>query len=218
MTSPRPAPARQSKPRSPCSGSRAPRCSGIGSPEPSPPSRGLDLVGAGPPVRAAQHGASRMATSATFETKYHYNYWRPGHRDPECGYRRQPENERRPDVDPAGRRLRPIPDYDSAHSVAGRRGSAGPQAVLRHRSHQLRDLQPDACRQAARATTRHPVLRRYTSFSQAAEENGLSRILVGFHFRKAVERGDRARPQDRRPRRGPVHAARGRTGSPSPRT
>lgn len=27
------------------------------------------------------------------------------------------------------------------------------------------------------------------SFSQAAEENGLSRILIGFHFRKAVEAG-----------------------------
>jgi hypothetical protein len=29
----------------------------------------------------------------------------------------------------------------------------------------------------------------YTGFSQAAEENGLSRILVGFHFRKAVDAG-----------------------------
>lgn len=29
----------------------------------------------------------------------------------------------------------------------------------------------------------------FTSFSQAAEENGLSRIYVGFHFRKAVEEG-----------------------------
>lgn len=27
------------------------------------------------------------------------------------------------------------------------------------------------------------------SFSQAAEENALSRILVGFHFRNAVEDG-----------------------------
>jgi hypothetical protein len=33
------------------------------------------------------------------------------------------------------------------------------------------------------------VTRRYRSFSQAADENGLSRILVGFHFRKAVEKG-----------------------------
>ena len=31
--------------------------------------------------------------------------------------------------------------------------------------------------------------RAYASFSQAAEENGVSRILVGFHFRKAVREG-----------------------------
>jgi hypothetical protein len=34
-----------------------------------------------------------------------------------------------------------------------------------------------------------PVTRTYDSFSAAAEENGLSRILVGFHFRHAVEDG-----------------------------
>jgi hypothetical protein len=33
------------------------------------------------------------------------------------------------------------------------------------------------------------VRRDFTSFTQAAEENGLSRILVGIHFRKAVEEG-----------------------------
>jgi len=38
-------------------------------------------------------------------------------------------------------------------------------------------------------TDASPVLRRYASFTQAADENGLSRILVGFHFRKAVTAG-----------------------------
>lgn len=33
------------------------------------------------------------------------------------------------------------------------------------------------------------VSRAYSSFSQAAGENGLSRILIGFHFREAVEVG-----------------------------
>ena len=33
------------------------------------------------------------------------------------------------------------------------------------------------------------VLRHYSRFSQAAAENGESRILVGYHFRKAVEDG-----------------------------
>jgi len=34
-----------------------------------------------------------------------------------------------------------------------------------------------------------PVLRSYNSFSQAATENALSRILIGFHFRKSIEEG-----------------------------
>ena len=38
-------------------------------------------------------------------------------------------------------------------------------------------------------TDASPVLRRYTTFTQASDENGLSRILVGFHFRKAVNAG-----------------------------
>jgi hypothetical protein len=33
------------------------------------------------------------------------------------------------------------------------------------------------------------VTRTYSSFTQAANENGLSRILVGFHFRLAVTAG-----------------------------
>ena len=34
-----------------------------------------------------------------------------------------------------------------------------------------------------------PTLRHFTSFSQAANENAVSRIYVGFHFRDAVETG-----------------------------
>ena len=34
-----------------------------------------------------------------------------------------------------------------------------------------------------------PVFRHYERLSEAADENGLSRILVGFHFRKAVDEG-----------------------------
>jgi hypothetical protein len=33
------------------------------------------------------------------------------------------------------------------------------------------------------------VTRSYATFSAAAQENGISRILVGFHFRKAVDEG-----------------------------
>ena len=34
-----------------------------------------------------------------------------------------------------------------------------------------------------------PIFRSYTSFSQAADENAYSRILIGYHFRKSVEEG-----------------------------
>ena len=39
------------------------------------------------------------------------------------------------------------------------------------------------------STTQPGVTRSFTSFSQAAEENGNSRIYVGFHFRHAVTEG-----------------------------
>ena len=34
-----------------------------------------------------------------------------------------------------------------------------------------------------------PVLRTYTSFTQAADENAYSRVLIGFHFRNATRQG-----------------------------
>jgi hypothetical protein len=34
-----------------------------------------------------------------------------------------------------------------------------------------------------------PVLRSFGSFSAAADENGVSRIFVGIHFRNATEEG-----------------------------
>jgi hypothetical protein len=34
-----------------------------------------------------------------------------------------------------------------------------------------------------------PVLRSYKTFSQAADENAVSRIYIGIHFRRAVEEG-----------------------------
>jgi len=34
-----------------------------------------------------------------------------------------------------------------------------------------------------------PVIRSYSSFSEAAVENALSRIYIGIHFRRAVQEG-----------------------------
>ena len=81
-----------------------------------------------------------------------------------------------------------MPDHDSAHSVEG--GAAAEVLKeffgtdhIRFRACSLTLPDGSKCSDAS------PVIRRYASFSQAANENGLSRILVGIHFRRAVEEG-----------------------------
>jgi hypothetical protein len=82
----------------------------------------------------------------------------------------------------------PIPDYDSAHSVEG---GAAAKVLKRFFGTDRMSFKTCSLTLPPGSTCNDvtPVLRRYTSFSQAAAENGLSRILVGFHFRKAVEEG-----------------------------
>jgi len=122
----------------------------------------------------------------TFEAKYHYRFWRPV-----TAIRlADADGNPRTTADPTWTPLvetPPIPDHDSGHAVEG--GAAA--AVLR------RFFRTDRTRFSACSTTLparncgqdNPVFRHYRSFSQAAAENGISRILVGFHFRKAVEDG-----------------------------
>ena len=47
----------------------------------------------------------------------------------------------------------------------------------------------DAVNFSTTSTTESGVTRSFTSFSEAAEENGNSRIYIGFHFRHAVTEG-----------------------------
>ena len=75
-----------------------------------------------------------------------------GHRDPERGCGRQPANQRRLGLDPVGT-YAPDPRLRLGARRRGRHRIAGAEALLRHRPHRLRDLQPDACPKT-RATTR----------------------------------------------------------------
>jgi hypothetical protein len=82
----------------------------------------------------------------------------------------------------------PIPDYDSAHSVEG--GAAA--AVLKGFFGEDRTrftICSLTLPEGSRCGQPGAVYRTFTSFSQAAAENGDSRVLVGFHFRKAVDEG-----------------------------
>ena len=124
----------------------------------------------------------------SFETKYQaYNFWRP------VTAIQLAETDGNPDTtaDPTWTPLvptPPIPDHDSAHSVEG---GAAAQVLRRFFGADRIYFETCSLTLPAGSTCRDssPVLRRYASFSAAADENGESRILVGFHFRKAVEDG-----------------------------
>jgi hypothetical protein len=120
-------------------------------------------------------------------TKNHYSYWRP------VTAIRAGETDGNPDTagDPAWTPLRTTPanqDYASGHSIEGGVGAEVLKQVFGNDGISFRDCgvklpAGSACGDPS------PVLRSYSSFSQAATENALSRILIGFHFRKSIEEG-----------------------------
>jgi hypothetical protein len=124
----------------------------------------------------------------SLETKYHYNYWRP------VTAIRLADTDGNPDTtaDPTWEPLQPtppIPDYDSAHAVEGGAAAEVLRRVLKTDQVSFSTCSLTLPLPEERCGGANEVLRSYASFSQAADENGVSRILVGFHFRKAVEEG-----------------------------
>jgi hypothetical protein len=122
----------------------------------------------------------------TIDTKYLYNYWRPITAIQNAGTDGNPNTSGDPTWTPLVT-TPPIPDYDSGHSV---QGGAGAQVLRRLFGNEISFR---TCSMTLPVGTTcldpSPVFRRYSSFFQAMRENGRSRILVGFHFRKAVEEG-----------------------------
>jgi VCPO second helical-bundle domain len=123
----------------------------------------------------------------SWETKFHYRFWRP-----ETAIRAA-DTDGNPDTvaDPTWTPLQltyPMPDYDSAHSTEG-----GAAAQVLEDFFKTDTIPFTACSLSlpagSRCTDPSPVLRSFASFSEAANENAYSRILIGIHFRKAVEEG-----------------------------
>lgn len=149
--------------------------------------KGLDLW-----QSARLFGLLNMAMAdgyvATFDTKYKaYNYWRPVTAIQNADTDGNPRTKADPTWTPLVT-TPPIPDYDSGHSVEG----AAAAQVLRQffgTDHVRFATCSYTLPPGQTCTDASPVLRRYITFTQASDENGLSRILVGFHFRKAVKEG-----------------------------
>ena len=107
-----------------------------------------------------------------FEAKYLYNYWRPATAIRAAGDAEWLSQLPTP----------PIPDYPSNHTVLG----AAAAAVL------ARCFETDFVNFSMTSGAPYPgITRSFWSFSQAAQENGASRILAGIHFRTAVNAGYR---------------------------
>jgi len=123
---------------------------------------------------------------ATFENKYRFNFWRPVTAIQLGDDDGNPETVGVPGWEPL-LPTPPIPDHDSGHAVQGGAAAAVLAQVLES------DTIPfSACSLTLPANTcddASPRLRHFASFSAAAAENATSRILVGFHFRHAVEAG-----------------------------
>ena len=111
-------------------------------------------------------------TIAFFDTKYTYDLWRPVTAIQMADTDNNPETEQDPAWIPLPTKTAPDPSFPGAHSATSfaaaevLRLSLGDQIIL------------DVTSESLSGVTRH-----FTSFSEAAEEAGLSRIYAGQHFR-----------------------------------
>jgi membrane-associated phospholipid phosphatase len=140
--------------------------------------RGLDLWSA---ARAFALVNFAMADGfiAGFEAKYRFRFWRPETAIREAATDGNP----RTDADPTWQPFLitpPVPDYPSTHTVLG---WAAAEVLI--------DILGDRLRYAADSLTLPGVTREFRGFSAAAQENGLSRLYAGIHFRYAVAEGRR---------------------------
>jgi hypothetical protein len=116
---------------------------------------------------------------AGFEAKYRFRFWRP-----ETAIRAA-ANDGNAMTEPDATwqpflTTPPVPDYPSTHTVLG---WAAAEVLI--------DVLGDRVRYSATSLTLPGVTRDFRGFSAAAEENGLSRLYAGIHFRHAVREGRR---------------------------
>ena len=140
---------------------------------------------------ALLHTAMTDGITGCFEAKYHYFYWRPetairladdGNSNTTGDANWLPSYTEGPNLANPALNLYtpPIPDYPSAHASFG--GSAAEILKLFFESD---NVSVDQTSLTTPGVTRH-----YSTISQAARDNSLSRIYVGYHFRNACLTGE----------------------------
>ena len=124
---------------------------------------------------------------ASWEAKYKYNFWRP------VTAIREGDADGNSDTigNPAWTPLDPtpaIPDHDSGHSVEGGAAAEALERFFGSARFSFRTCST-SLPPGSTCNDPSPVYRSFSSFPEAALENGLSRIYVGYHFRNAVTEG-----------------------------
>jgi hypothetical protein len=116
---------------------------------------------------------------AGWDTRFHYNFWRP------YTAIRAAETDGNPDTgaDPSWESYQttpPVPEYPSNHSMSGNAAAA----VLTHVLGNYTSFTMISTTAYTPGTSRT-----FSSFSQAADENAESRIMAGIHFRFSTKAG-----------------------------
>ncbi|MFN0303774.1 MAG: vanadium-dependent haloperoxidase [Burkholderiales bacterium] len=125
------------------------------------------------------HFAMADGFIAGFDEKYKHRFWRPITAIHAAATDGNPLTE----ADAAWQPFLvtpPVPDYPSTHTVLG---WAAAEVLI--------DLFGDRVRYAMTSLTLPGVTRHYRGFSRAADENGLSRLYAGIHFKYAIDEGRR---------------------------
>ncbi len=117
--------------------------------------------------------------ASNFDSKYYYNFWRPVTAVALAGTDGNPNTSTVANWEVLAFPTPPVPDYPSAHSSAGGTAAAILEALLPGRGRPI----------STTSGTLPGVTRTFASVADAARENALSRIYVGFHFRHAVDVG-----------------------------
>lgn len=117
--------------------------------------------------------------ASNFDSKYFYNFWRPVSAVALADTDGNPNTSSVANWEVLAFPTPPVPDYPSAHSSAGGTAAAIMEALLPGRGRPI----------STTSGTLPGVTRTFASAGDAAKENALSRIYVGFHFRHAVEIG-----------------------------
>lgn len=117
--------------------------------------------------------------ASNFDSKYYYNFWRPVTAVALADNDGNPNTSSAANWEVLGFPTPPVPDYPSAHSGAGGTAAAIIEAVVPGRGRSI----------STTSGSLPGVTRTFNSVDDAAKENALSRIYVGFHFRLATEAG-----------------------------